>query len=92
MAGDKQVRVIALRTEEAEQPSPMQQGNLFVQTFAIENANSGGLKEFTDLCQTGESKRESQRLFDWGKFNYNFTFFFKLFLFEAVFEKFANSS
>lgn len=50
-AGEEQGHLVALGTEDAEQLSPVQEGNSLFRAYAIENADSDRPKEFTDACQ-----------------------------------------
>lgn len=50
-AGEEQEQLVVLGTEDAEQLSPVQEGNSLFRAYAIENADSDRSKEFTDACQ-----------------------------------------
>lgn len=52
-AGEEQGHLVVLGAEDAEQLSPVQEGNALFRAYAIENADSDRPKEFTDACQAG---------------------------------------
>lgn len=87
-AGGEQGHVVVLGAEDAEQLSPMQEGNALFRAYAIENADPKSSQMHVRLLKAKGSWKCGLTK---GSLTTVLTFFFKLtFLCEAGFQKFAH--